>query len=299
MIKLGVILISIFTLFSQGNNAQMVLNQKGIEDISKLSFNVEVLKAKGIKSITTSTRLKKELQPIVNVPSVETQYSFDQEGYINQYYKVYKLTDYLLDTVVEYYTYTNNQLTTLIKSEYGRFGRYVYEYKNNRLSKEIRYREENTTGNKLDFIPAEQTKISEQTYTYEDANENLYIQCARSVENICFREEEVYSEKGNVVKQKIRFIFDDTQRESIFYAYKNGKLTSKSYKDEYKNKFEKKMSYQYNNKGEIYSITYFDENNKLLKTIEFLYKDELLDATLEKNEDTGTITIVKYKYEYY
>ena len=106
-------------------------------------------------------------------------------------------------------------------------------------------------------------------------------------------------ENNKKIKEKIRFIFDDSKQQSITYAYKKGKLISKLYKDEFNNKFQKKIIYRYDAKEQLSEITYFDANNELEKKVEFLYKKGLLDATLEKTESTGVINIVKYKYEYY
>ena len=244
MIKNSIIILAVITLFSSEISTQMIINEVGIEEISQISFNPSFIQKKRVKSITTQTRQKQELRPIVEMPNLKSCYKFNDKGEISQYYKTYQVTNYVLDTIAEFYTYHNNQLAILIKSEYGRFGKYIYEYNNDRIASETRFRIENLSANKLIFLSGDQTKIAKQTYTYQYVNKNSYIRCTNSEEGICFKEEEVLLENNKKIKEKIRFIFDDSKQQSITYAYKKGKLISKLYKDEFNNKFQKKLKPQ-------------------------------------------------------
>jgi hypothetical protein len=286
-----------FIAFSQ----DALLHEKGLDQLTKLSFNKTLIIKNKVRSITTEYMYKKELSPIVKNPKRTIYYEFNDSGQLLMYYKTFQLYDTVYDTLVEFYSYNKlGQLKELRRSEYGKFGVYTYLYDNNKVVAVSQAEEENLTNSKLHFIPKNHNQKYTEKYVYETLDDLSYMKYTLSHDGVRYKEEEVVYKNSKIKKEKTRYLFSKQKYNVYNYYYFDNDLVKKEEVDNYSSKQKKAFVYRYDNKKRVTQMETFKENENLYLT-EFLYKEntELLDATINKNNNTKAIEIIKYKYSYY
>lgn len=284
-------------------HTQTLDNEFGIQEVQKINFNKKLLKEQKIRSIQTEYMIKKELSPIVKKPEITSYYEYDNNGNHIIFYRTFLLYDTVYDTIVEYYSYgSNNQIISVIKSEYGKFGVYEYQYSGNEKVKMDHYIEENISPSKLIYIPKNRVHQEDEVYKTEKLDSLSYITYTLSADGVRYKEEEAQFENNRIKKKYSRLIFGTQKYDIQTFAYFENDLIKKEITNNYNSEVKTQFIYSYNEDKNLNSIKIFQGKGiKHLFTIEFLYNKDskLLDAMLRKNEATGTIEITKLKYTYY
>lgn len=283
--------------------SQLLMNKEGIEEIEKLEFNTAILLQNRIRSIHTEYMIKKELSPIIKKPHITEYYEYDNVGDMIMYYKTFLLHDTVYDTLVEYYSYDEqNLLNSKRRSEYGKFGAYEYTYQEGQIIKMEHSFEENSSTSKLNFIPKNRVLEEIELYQIQPLDSLSFIRYTLSQDKVRYKEKEVIYENGRLKKMHDRLLFGPQKYDVYHYAYFEDDLIKKEIVDNYTSQVKKQYIYTYKENKNISSIKiYSGQGEKHLYTVEFLYKEDtgLLEAVLKKEEATGTIEITKFKYIHY
>lgn len=281
-------------------NSQLLDNTQGIELFDHLMFNKKTLKKKRVRSIQTRFMIKKELRPIAKKPQLTTYYEYNNDGELILFYKTFLLFDTNYDTLVEFYTYQNSRLLTKRKTEFGKIGVYNYDYNTSGLVKKVtKGREINLSNNKLIHIPQNYKEVGEENFHYQFIDDKSFVKYTLSVDSVRYKEQEVLYEKGKLIKDQTRLLYGQQKYEIYKYSYFEKDLVKKEVVDNYSSAVKKYFIYRYYSNKNLSSIETYNNKNEHIYTTEFLYKNDLLDAILKKDERSKTIEITKYKYEFY
>ena len=284
------------TSFSQ----DVLLHKNGIDQFAKLDFNPEVIAKNKVRSITTEHMDKKELRAIVKNKKTNTYYEFNNSGQLTMYYKTFVVYDTIHDTLVEFYDYNKEgKLIVLRKSEYGKYGVYTYKYEGDKVIEIALAHEENAISSKTTFIPKNHTEKYKEKFVFEKIDSLSYIKYTLSEDNVRYKEDEVIYKLGKLKKEQTRYLFSKQQHSIYNYYYFDQDLVKKEEIDNYTQKQKQSFIYKYDSIKRINQIETYREDKKVYTT-EFLYKETgLMDAIINKNNETNAMEIIKYSHTYY
>lgn len=278
-----------------------------------LEFNAAFIKQQKIRSITFDILDKKDFEAPVDRNLIHF-YEFDSTGLLKRFYyttivktiekeyrsqpvyrkkrmissgSVYYKNEYVYDTISTVYMYKDNNLIlkryndgTYYESRY-----YSYDAKN-RVTKERRVKETNSSNDRSNFILGSQTVISEDSFQYLDINPRQYKQICLNSENRPYKEIIFNSDSlGNVISKNesytVAWII-----QNITYTYDKNHLTSVTFKGNangdvvLKNTYERDAmdciytEKQYKNDVELKEISYItDKTTKRLNS--FIMRDPI------------------------
>lgn len=288
-----------------------------------LSFNTEFIKLQKIKAITFDIIDKKDFEAPVD-KNLMHYYEFDTSGLLKRFYftnivktiekehhappvyrkhrlisqgHVYYKNEYVYDTISTVFMYKNGNLIlkryndgTYYESRY-----YNYDAKN-RLTKERRVKETNTSSDPKTFVLGSQTIISEDSFQYIDISASQYKQICLNSENRPYKEIIVNTDaKGNVTSKNetytVAWIIQNTE-----FKYDNELLTSAVFKGNANGDVILRTTYEYDSLNCIYTEKQF-KNDILLKEISYVTeKNKQLNSFIMRDPINRTMRIVKLFY---
>jgi hypothetical protein len=292
-----------------------------------LSFNNEFIKKEKIKAITFDIIDKKDFEAPVD-KNLMHYYEFDTSGCLKRFYftniaktiekehhsppvyrkrrlvsqgHTYFKNEYVYDTVSTVFFYKNGNLIlkryndgTYYESRY-----YNYDAKN-RLTREKRVKETNTSSDPRTFVLGSQTIISEDSFQYIEINPTQYKQICLNSENRPYKEIIVNTDaKGNVISKNesytVSWIIQNTE-----FKYDNDLLTTAIFKGNANGDVVLKTTYEYDSLNCIYTEKQF-KNDILLKEISYVTEktSKHLNSFIQRDPVNKTMRIVKLFYLVY
>lgn len=255
----------------------------------KVAFSETYIQNNHIKSVVGHTSYKKKLQPIVDKGTFN-RYTFNQKGLLIELTETFKLSQQTNDSSTTQYLYENNLLEEKITSNAQ--GEHVYTYELNGTQKvdKLSYKR----GGKGE----EKMLVFEEFYTYENPNDTTEIKWFLNRYGKPYQKETyIYNSHNYLLKKEKKLVFGG-KTTLLSYDYDDfGRLISLV---EDKNKTVLKTNYKYDKYGNLIETDYY-KNDVLTKHEEFVYdsKTALIKAHLSKEIESGTITITKFKVEFF
>lgn len=297
------ILTSIFLLLSlMPIKAQIIDNSKGLLVDGESYFNPEFIKRNKIKTIVGELAVKEEMQPIRSKGLIN-YYEFDQEGRLVEKLKTFKLRGGRIDTSSQTFVY--NDLDQLVQEslfESSGFSSQKYQYDDSgRMLSQSFYRGENLSPFNYQLQKGKTMELKEERFTYEMIDSLTYKKIYYNSNGTPFKEGTVrFNEAGLKMSEKIRFYAIERYSEVDFQYDEFGRLEeintrSRIYKTE-----SSSIRFEYDDYGNVVAEKRFKNGDRVLNR-EFLYDIStfLLKAELTKNEENNTISIIKFRYEYF
>jgi len=255
-------------------------------------FNPLFIRRNKIKSIKNSISIKEDMREIQETPLFHEYFFNDQGVLIKQletYYRIY--LD--VDTILTIYNYnTNGQIISEIKKDNKGYFTYKYTYNSDQLLQSYTYtKSKNFPDGKNELV------IFRETYQYLIHNDSVVkrelindIGKAYKAEGFYYNEIGRLNEKyNNLITSKIGKIYN--------YSYNDfGRVLKLQIQSLPTKKDLSEIMYTYDNLGNLMTETLYKKNKKHIHN-EFIYDQHLLlKAQLSKQEETGRITIYKFKY---
>lgn len=286
------------------------------------NFNPLIIKARGIKKITFEIIDKKDYEIAVDKNLVET-YEFNNDGLLSRYYfttivktierqissknrkgnTTYRsFNDYLYDTVSTSYFYSGSNL--ILKRYHDGVNYYesrYYRYNaDNKLTKELRYKETNNSTDKSMFILGNQVLLSEDSFQYQKFNDGRQVKCVLlNNENRPYKE--LISNYDSIGRKKsinenytaAGWIVQESK-----YGYEGKKFIMAQFEGNANNRILLKNLYEYDDQNELYAEKQF-KNDVLVKEISYVTNksDSLLNSMVIRDPVNKTIRIVRLKYD--
>lgn len=289
-----------------------------------LEFNTSFIKNQKIRSITFDIIDKKDFEAPVDRNLVHF-YEFDSIGLLKRFYyttivktiekehrtapvyrkrrlisngSVYFQNEYVYDTISTVYMYQNSNLIlkryndgTYYESRY-----YNYDAKN-RLTKERRVKETNSSNDKSNFILGSQTVISEDSFQYLDITPRQYKQICLNSENRPYKEIIFNLDStGNVISKNesytVAWII-----QNVSYTYVKNRLTSATFKGNANGDVVLKTTYEYDDMDCIYTEKQF-KNDVELKELSYITDktNKRLNSFIVRDPIKKNMRIVKLLY---
>ena len=312
---------SILVFFAWNSTAQVLLPSAESAFEPMHSFNHQLIAARGIRKITFEILDKKDFQVAEDKSLVEV-YEFNQSGQLARYYYtniiktlerlvtsfdrrhrqlVRRYADYVYDTVSISYFYSGDKL--VLKRYHDGVDYYESHYyrynKDGDLTREMRFRETNNSPVRSRFVLGNQVLLSEDSFQYVKFNSGQ-IKCSQlNNENRPYKE---------------RIINRDEKRRtiSIFESYTAAAWISQNYKFEYFGdrlthaRFEgntgnqnlQEVSYEYDEKGELYSEKQYN-GGTLTKEISYVSgkQDGMLNSVVIRDPVNLSMRIIRLRYD--
>jgi YD repeat-containing protein len=263
-------------------------------------FNQKFIQDNKIKQIYGEVMLKKELKPMERT-SLFQQFDFDQQGRLYRSIESVALSKNQIDTSVVLFYYEGDLLAKKVYTDNNGFYAHSYQYDSEGKMIKMTYsREENKFKTRYQFESTKSIIVFFETYEYKDC---LPEKCIRTYFNQQGKPYQTLSSYfdgyGQLIEETTQYVVTK-KSSSIYYKY-----------DELFRAIEKKDVANFIDKNEIITSYEYDEIGNLLSekmtrngvfrtNKEFMYQENmLLKALLNKNEETGTIQVVKYTYQFY
>lgn len=292
------LLIFIFC-FTVSSNAQILsINQPLFSDLP--FFNTEFIKTNNIKTITGSISSKK-VRDIIRSKGLDYHYQFNEDGTLKNQYASH-FSNGLKDSTLVSYTYVNNNISVMRKSDsYGYFSyHYAYDELNNMISQTY-CRDENKFGAKNKFELKKEYVIIKDSFSYQKFGADQSKKIFYNSYGIRFKEQtNHYDSLGYLTEEYTKFIIGNNKNKLTYEYDEFGRIFKKHI---YANIAEDKKiteEYSYDEIGNILEIKYFDID-KHTSTKQFLYdkKTMLLSALIVQDIGTELLRIIKYNYTFF
>lgn len=284
-------------------------------------FNPLVIKSKGIKRIVFEILDKKDFEVAVDQNLMET-YQFNADGLLSRYYfttivktvekqvaardgrgrSYWKtVTDYMYDTISTTYFYSG--LNLVLKRYHDGFNYYesrYYSYDSlDRLTKELRFKETNSSTDRSVFILGNQVLLSEDSFQYKRFSP-LQQKCIFvNSENRPYKEQITnYDTLGRKVAVNENYTAAGWITQETHYAYLGNHLLQAQFEGNTGNKVTLKSTYEYDAQDELYSEKQY-KNDALVKEISYVTDktDSLLNSVIVRDTLNKSIRIIRLKYD--
>jgi hypothetical protein len=246
-------------------------------------FNAHLIKEKKIKKLITTVMYKSPNRKLVYSAEFAI-YLFSRNGDVEKYTRANRSGNSINSN---YFLSKNGLLATehIQSAKKDIFKSYVYNEKN--LVTEIQEAKAQTA-----------KVIKTDKFKYEFFTEFQYKKYWLNSEGLTYKYTVVdLDDKGRVEEERTRFI-RGASRETIYYTYENGWLTSYSYNVKEVTRRETKYILEYAENGDLLVMNE-SRDGALIARTEYLYEEGVLIAILEKNIASQQIKITKVKYEYF
>lgn len=280
-----VLFITVGTVF-QSLQAQQLYVEKGRLLEVEPYFNADFIKKQDIKAIYAEYAFKDEFSPIAST-RIFRRYEFNLNGRLKRFVETYDL-GYKLDSTEIVYTY-NAQGLVAKKQVKDVFGQYYYVFKYDRHQRLI----ESCYGRPKPYEQADEVK----TITYQEYPQQVKMQWFNPSGRL-FKEEQIVHDSLGLVASKTETMAIGSQQNAEYYQYQNNGLIKCVVLEAIPQNNTVKYEYVFDDNGnpEKEIVT---RNEQPLSKKEFLYRDGLIYAHLEKDELTSRIKIWEYDYEFF
>ena len=272
-------------------SAQMLDYSNGELFSEDPKFNAKFIKQNRIKSIKGYYSTKADYDRIRPTNNVYV-YEFNNQGLLVKDYKIIRR-----DTIVRGYKYDlkHNIIELLQSDQYGMHAYHFYYDSLNRIIKKEYRRNENKTGNRIDFKIGKSYIISAQTYSYENAEVGLKKYYYNSLGKV-YQTEFFYFDKNNYLyKQESRSLTGVGSAKTSYTYNSKGLLKEKVKETRLNKKNTSRLSIEYDNFDNIMAQHYY-RNGAYKTEHQFVYNSStlLLSALLSRDIETNVITILKF-----
>lgn len=317
----------IILLFSFLTDAQTLKPTAASAFEPLLEFDKETIKSNKIKSITFDIIDKKDFQ-VAEDKNLMNYYEFNTDGQLVRFYYttiaktiqkeyhsqpvyrrgrriggggVYYKNEFVYDTISTIYRYKDGNLIMKRFNDGTYYETRYYNYDSkNRITKERRFKETNTSSDRNNFILGNQTLISEDSFQYVDISPKQYKQICLNNENRPYKEIIInLNDKGHVTSKDehytVAWIVQNTE-----YTYDGDRLTGATFKGNANGDIELKTTYECDSLNCIYTEKQY-RNNVQLKELSYITdpKTKLLNSFISRDVIFKTMRIIKLYYNYY
>lgn len=278
--------ILLFVLLAFGLNAQQLHIEKGGLLEHAPFFNPDFIASKSIRSIESSYAYKDEYRPIKST-RIKRTYRFNRKGYLTRFVELRDL-GYRLDSTTLELVY-NQEKQVVQKNICDEYGCYFYQYWYN-------------ASGDVSKVCYGRPKPYQQPPEVQEVHYKRYGNQVKAVwenqEGRSVKEESRIFSGMNRIQSIISRTFPGRKRKEEHFEYDSTGVL-KCYILEQPDKKEKvRYEYVFDAEGDVQKEVVF-RNNRKIERKEFLYRDGLIYAHLEKDEQTGRIKIWEYEYAYY
>ncbi|UTW63435.1 RHS repeat protein [bacterium SCSIO 12741] len=282
--------------------AQILDNNQGKLYQGDCIFNGKFLRDNGIQSITGEISVKKEMRPITHMGTID-QYLFNEKGQLLEHIKSFRLRGGQIDTTQDYFKYNDLDhlvsKTSVMLSGYDAI-RYQYDAEGNR-SGQTWLRGENKSPFSFHLEKGKESIIKEESYENETVSDSIRKRVYLNAEGKPYKETLFrFNSLGHCSAENTRYYLTN-KKNTITYSYDvEGRLTKIIDHSNIMGNLTLTYTYTYDELSNL-TESKVHKNGKLIETRQFLYfvQTLLLKAQLIKNEESGEIKIIKYKYQYF
>lgn len=283
-------LILVFTILmaSLALSGQQLYTDKGKLMEEAPYFNSSFIQAKKVRSIVAKVSYKDEMMPIRKTAK-QQRYYFDRWGRLTKYTENYFRAGIYDSSYVEYIYSRSNLLTR--KTVKDVFGMHLYTYQHNEKGDVVEAIHTRPTNRR---IPAKK-----KTFKYEYYGDRQSKKLHLNDEGRIFRIENINKTlKGKTDEINSKYVTARKREFKDFIYDNNGYLVRMVHQSQNSPVITVTFEYKNDEAGNPLEQV-ISRNGKQLSKKEFLYKDGMLYAILNKNEATQRITITELSYSYY
>ena len=280
--------------------AQMINNESGQIFTDTPFFNEKYIRSVKLKSIKGTISSKKELGAIKNSGKKEA-YIFNEKGNLTIHY-LSSRTKSKSDTTFKFYQYNPKNENTIFRVS-DSYGFYSYDKKYNSQGKLINKtysREKNASKSKMNFKLEEKYVIFEESYNYKDKDSTLEVTTLNSNGRPYQRQIYQYDSYNYLSQIHTRLLISNKTKYEKYQYNDKGFLKSIQYFNNENKAPIKEFRYDYDEWG---NVTFMDEYKENVRVIhkELLYDPStlILKTILSQDLVSNLITIIKYKPEFY
>ena len=276
---------------------QMMENEKGTIFSDHPFFNEKFIRSVKLKSLTGTISSKKELGTIKQTGKKQA-YFFNENGSFAGSFQVSQKND----TSFIYYEYDNNK-NMIVKRFSDSYGFYSYTYtydRQNDMVKKVYAREKNANKSKINFKLGEQYVVFQEGYKVEVTDSILTKLILNSNGRPYQRQQQFFNSLGYLVRVENKLLINNQVSKEVYEYNERGLLKSIQYYDHKDTIPTKGFLYNYDEWG---NVSFIDEYRKNVRTKhkEILYDQSnfILKTILSQDLKTNLITITKFKPEFY
>ncbi len=265
-------------------------------------FNEEFIARNEIREIRAPISKKREMDRIRKT-GTEYRFEFDREGRLKRQYRIYVHSDSVTDTTFIDYEYDGDgQLTRIRRNDHHGF--FANEYERDSLGRvvEERYlRIENEGSSRYDFQPGREFVIDEESYRYQRPSDTLLIQEYYNSKDRIYRRKFYYRDSlGYLKRVRSRYVVTNKVSETRYEYDEMGRVTQRYEDNDVSDTVQERYEYAYDSIGNLLERNHY-KNDVQMRHQEYLYRDTtmLLDAEIDKEEETLLITITRFKYRFW
>ncbi|MEC7127278.1 MAG: hypothetical protein VXW67_01160, partial [Bacteroidota bacterium] len=255
--KLFNILSFLIPVFSFG---QMMENEKGTIFSDHPFFNEKFIRSVKLKSLTGTISSKKELSTIKQTGKKQA-YFFNENGSFAGSFQVSQKND----TSFIYYEYDNNKnmIVKRFSDSYG-FYSYTYTYNGqNDMVKKVYAREKNANKSKINFKLGEQYVVFQEGYKVEVTDSTLTKLILNSNGRPYQRQQQFFNSLGYLLRVENKLLINNQVSKEVYEYNERGLLKSIQYYDHKDTIPTKGFLYNYDEWG---NVSFIDEYRKNVRT---------------------------------
>lgn len=264
-------------------------------------FNPVFVRNNHISTITGTLSVKKPMKAIRQL-GLEIRYEFDDAGrLINRYESYYRKGGHK-DTLCIHYDY-DELGRCMAQRKNDQYGFFLLEWKYDsagNIIAETYSRLENAGSSKRHFSPGRIYRIREEKYIYSKPSPNQIKKTSFNSADRPYKEGiSIFDEMGNLAERNERYIVTNKRWRTAYIYDKHNRLSVKTAYGSFEERDSTRHSFSYDTLGNIEEEKVL-QNERPVLLLQFLYDKAsmLLDARLEKDENSGNIGITRYRYEF-
>lgn len=281
---------------------QILDNYQGKLYSGECIFNETFVTQNKIKSITGSISIKKEMQPIQNLGTLD-QYLFNSNGKLIEHLKSFKLRGGRIDTTQDYFNYNDlEHLVSVMSYDLSGYDANKYEYDvEGNLKTELYLRGENKNPYGREIQRGMETVLKSESFKYEQVNDSITKKIYINSADKAYKETTTTLNRLGQKQSEITTYYLTNKKSAISYQYDvQGRLEKIHDFSNLLGNLTITYTYEYDEYGNLNSSKVY-KNGKLTYSKEFIYHVQtfLLKAQLTKDEERNEIKIIQYEYTYH
>ena len=280
--------------------AQVLLVPADAEDPAELVFNPRFVQRNGIASMTGTTHIKRDGEPMYQRPE-RLLFRFDEQGRT-----VYRNTSHGRPG--------SGRDTSYVMIDFGCHavpqrefrndlsGHYALEHELDSLDRPVRStytRIENLGTDRYHPVPGQRTEISDERYRYDQPNDSTLRRTYLNDLGLKYREEwRVHNGDGYLVLIEDRYTVSGRRSRTTFRYDEQGHLAERTEQPDLDKPPTKRRTFLYDQAGNLLETDLWHDDRQVSHE-EFLYEADtfFLKARIRKDLETGTIHVVRFTTE--
>lgn len=280
--------------------AQVLLVPADAEDPADLVFNPRFIQRNGIASMTGTTHIKRDGEPMYQRPE-RLHFRFDEQGRT-----VYRNTSHGrpgsgTDTSYVLFEFgTHRHPAREFRNDLS--GHFALEHELDSLDRPVRStytRIENLGTDRYHPIPGERTEIGDERYRYDQPNDSTLRRTYLNDLGLKYREEwRIGNGDGYLVLIEDRYTVSGRRSRTTFRYDEQGRLAERTERPDLDKPTSKRRTFLYDQAGNLLETDLWHDDRQVSHE-EFLYEADtfFLKARIRKDLGTGTIHVVRFTTE--